>query len=703
MLHGQSSTSAEREHLAAALQLASSRQKAGDLDGAGQIYGEVLEKDPGNCVALHGAGVVAYLAGQHETAVDLVRLAVADDPQPEYLNTLGSAWDALGRTDAAILCYEQALKRDPACVNAHLNLGNAYRHKWEFAKSLQCYELALALDPSLALVHFNLGAMYLELRRFDAAEAALSRAVELQPGLAEAYNALGIVAKERGQKDLALSLFQQALALKPGYPEPYCGMGDVMHAQNCVVEAERSYRRALELNPGYFDAHNNLANALKYQGRLAEAIEHYRKAIAARPEEILAYSNLLYLSNYDPGQSAASIAQAHCDIVSHFESRVAHRRKPHANAPDPDRRLRIAYMSPDFRSHAVSFFIEPILRAHDRARFEVFCYHNNLMADAVTQRLRGIADQWRDIPNMEDEEAAELVRQDGIDILVDLAGHTSKNRLMVFARKPAPVQVTYLGYPATTGLSAMDYRITDAYADPAGDDDRYYTERLLRMPHSTWCYLPPDGAPGVRPTPALDRGSVTFGSFNNISKLNPEVLAAWGAILRALPHSRLLIATVPEGMARERLRAGFGACDIDAERLDFRGWMPTAAFHAAHHEVDIALDPFPVNGGTTTCETLWMGVPVVSLYGATFVGRAGTSLLNAAGLGELVAGNVDDYVATAVRLAGDLDRLQSMRSGMRERLSASPLCDAAQFTLALEEHYRTMWSAWCAAAAPAAA
>ncbi len=699
MLHGQSSSSAEHEHVAAALQLASSRQKAGDLDGAGRLYGAVLEKDPRNCVALHGAGVVAYLAGQHETAVDLVRLAVTSDPQPEYLNTLGSAWDALGRTDAAILCYEQALQRDPACVNAHLNLGNAYRRKLEFVKAMQCYERALALDSTTALVHFNLGAMYLELRRLDAAEAALARAVELQPGLAEAYNALGIVAKERGQKDLALSLFQQALALKPGYSEPYCGLGDVLHAQNLVVEAERSYRRALELRPDSFDAHNNLANALRDQGRLAEAIGHYREAIAARPEEILAYSNLLYASNYDPGQTAASISQAHCDIVAHFESRVVHLRKPHANTPDPERRLRIAYMSPDFRAHAVSYFIEPILRAHDHARFEVYCYHNNRIADAVTQRLRGIADQWRDIANMEDEGVAERVRQDGIDILVDLAGHTSKNRLMVFARKPAPVQVTYLGYPATTGLSAMDYRITDAYADPAGADDRYYTERLVRLPHSTWCYLPPGGAPDVRPTPALERRSVTFGSFNNISKLNPEVLAAWGAILRSLPNARLLIATVPEGMARERLRAGFGACDVDTERLDFRGWMPTAAFHAAHHEVDIALDPFPVNGGTTTCETLWMGVPVVSLYGSTFVGRAGTSLLNAAGLGELVAGNVDDYVATAVRLAGDLDRLQAMRSGMRERLAASPLCDAERFTLALEERYRTMWSGWCATAA----
>ncbi len=700
MLHGQSS--AEREHVSAALQLASSRQKAGDLEGAGRIYGEVLEKDPQNHVALHGAGVVAYLAGQHETAVDLARLAVSGDPQPEYLNTLGSAWDALGRTDAAILCYEQALARDPACVNAHLNLGNAYRKKLEFAKAMQCYESALALDPRLALVHFNLGAMFLELRRIDEAETALARALELQPGLAEAHNALGIVAKERGQKDLALSLYRQAAALRPGYPEPYSGMGDVLHAQNRAVEAEQAYRRALELNPGYFDAHNNLANALKDQGRLAEAIDHYHAAIAARPEDILAYSNLLYVSNYIPGQTAASISQAHREIVAHFESRVAECRKPHANTPDPERRLRIGYMSPDFRAHAVSYFIEPILRAHDHAGFEVFCYHNNLAADAVTKRLRGIADHWRDIANMEDDEAAEQVRNDGIDILVDLAGHTSKNRLMVFARKPAPVQVTYLGYPATTGLSAMDYRITDAYADPVGADDRYYTERLVRMPHSTWCYLPPGGAPDVRPTPALERGSVTFGSFNNISKLNPEVIAAWGAILRALPNARLLIATVPEGMARERLRAGFGACNIDAARLDFRGWMPTAAFHAAHHEVDIALDPFPVNGGTTTCETLWMGVPVVSLYGSTFVGRAGASLLNAGGLGELVAANVEDYVAMAVRLARDLDRLKALRSGMLERLAASPLCDSAGFTRALEEHYRAMWSGWCAKAAAAA-
>ncbi len=702
MLQGQSASSAKREHVLAALQLASSRQKAGDLEGAGRIYGEVLEEDPRNCTALHGAGVVAYLAGQHETAVDLVRLAVAADPQPEFLNTLGSAWDALGRTDAAILCYEQALDRDPVCVNAHLNLGNAYRRKRDFARAMQCYERALALDPSLALVHYNMGAMHLELRRYDDAQAALARAVELQPGIAEAYNALGIVAKERGQKDEAQSLYERALALKPGYSEPLCGMGDVLHSRNLVAEAERYYRRALELNPGYFDAHNNLANVLRDQGRLAEAIEHYRKAVAARPEELLAYSNLLYVSNYLPGQSATAIAQAHRRIVSHFEARVAHLRKPHANTTDPARRIRIGYVSPDFRAHAVSYFIEPILRAHDRSRFEVFCYYNNLIADPVTQRLRGIADQWRDIANSEDEDAAELVRRDGIDILVDLAGHTSKNRLMMFARKPAPVQVTYLGYPATTGLSDMDYRITDACADPEGADDRYYTERLVRMPHSTWCYLPPVGAPDVRQAPERARGHLTFGSFNSISKINPEVIAAWGAILRSAPQARLLLATIPEGIARERLRAGFGACGIDAGRLEFRGWMPAAAFREMHHEVDIALDPFPVNGGTTTCETLWMGVPVVSLHGATFVGRAGASLLNAAGLGELVAADVEGYVATAVRLAGDSDRLQSLRSGMRKRLAASPLCDAPRFTRALEEHYRAMWSTWCAGAASAA-
>ena len=697
MLQGRSTS--EHEHVAAALQLASSRQRAGDLEGAGRIYGEVLEKDPRNCVALHGAGVVAYLAGQHETAVDLVRLAVADDPQPEYLNTLGSAWDALGRTDAAILCYEQALQRDPACANAHLNLGNAYRRKWEFVKAMQCYERALALDPALALAHFNKGAMYLELRRLDEAETALARAVELQPGLAEAYNALGIVAKERSQKALALSLYRKAIALKPGYAEPYCGVGDVLHAQNLMVEAERSYMRALELRPGYFDAHNNLANALRDQGRLEEAIEHYREAAAARPEEMLAYSNLLYISNYLPGATSDSISQAHCHIVSHFESRVADRRKPHANPPEPGRRLRVGYMSPDLRAHAVAFFIEPILRAHDRDRFEVFCYYNGRIVDPVTQRLRGLSDQWRDIVAMEDEEVAELVRSDGIDILVDLAGHTAGNRLMVFARKPAPVQVTYLGYPATTGLSAMDYRITDAHADPAGPDDGYYTERLVRMPHSTWCYRPPEGAAEVRPTPALERGYVTFGSFNSVAKINPEVIAAWGAILNALPQARLMIATISEGLARKRLFAGFGACAIDAGRLEFRDRMPMREFHAAHHEVDIALDPFPVNGGTTTCETLWMGVPVVSLYGSTFVGRAGTSLLNAAGLGELVGTSVEDYVVIATRLAGDIDRLQAMRSGMRERLAASPLCDAERFTLALEERYRSMWSGWCATAA----
>lgn len=677
------------------LRLAEARHGTGDLSSAGALYHGVLEMDPANATALHAAGVIAHQINQHDTAVDLVRLAVSIDPQANYLNTLGSVWDALGKPDAAMKCYGEALARDAACVNAHCNLGNALRKKGRYPEAIECYRRALALDPSHALACYNLGGVESDLRHFDAALEHLDHALAINPGFYQVYCSLGNIAKERGDYAGAMELYRRALELNPEYYECFQGMGDTLAARGLTEEAATQYRRVLELFPACFEAHNNLANALKDQGRMDEAVRHYEQAINARPGALLPYSNFLYAMNYFPDATQDSIAQAHRDFVAPFEASVAAARKEHENSPDPQRRLRVGYVSADLRSHAVAFFIEPILEAHDRGAFEVVGYYNSHVVDPVSERLQGHFNCFRVVAGMEDETVAELIRRDGIDVLVDLAGHCAGNRIMTFARKPAPVQVTYLGYPATSGLAAMDYRITDAFADPPGESEGFYTEQLMRMPHSTWCFRPPSHAPEVAPLPARARGYVTFGSFNSVAKVNDDVLTVWAGLLRAVPNSRLLIATVPEGSAREKVLATLGPHGVDADRVEFRGKLSSEQFHAAHHEVDVALDPFPVNGGTTTCETLWMGVPVVTLVGGTFVGRAGTSLLNAVGLSDLVATSKTEYVDIAARLALDAPRLEILRMGMRDRLRASPLFDGPAFTRYLENEYRGMWQRWC--------
>jgi predicted O-linked N-acetylglucosamine transferase (SPINDLY family) len=368
---------------------------------------------------------------------------------------------------------------------------------------------------------------------------------------------------------------------------------------------------------------------------------------------------------------------------------------PHSNDRTPDRRLRIGYVSGHFFGHAVNFFSEPILASHDHRQCEVYCYSNSAHADETTARLRTYAQQWREIHALDDEQAAELVRQDQVDILVDLAGHIGGNRLLVFARKPAPIQVTYIGYQNTTGMAAMDYRLTDEWADPPGMSEAYYTEKLVRLPRSFFCYRPSPEAPAVSPLPALSNGFVTFGSFNNFAKVTPEVLSAWGALLQAVPQSRLVILAHAVRSLGEYLARAFERQGISAERVTLADRCSRGEYLEWIRRVDIALDPFPFNGHTTTCDALWQGVPVVTLAGRTYASRFGSSAHVNLDLRDLIAQSPEQYVEIATRLAGDVGRLSELRATLRERMAGSPLLDFAGFTRHLEAAYRQMWQRWC--------
>jgi protein O-GlcNAc transferase len=355
-------------------------------------------------------------------------------------------------------------------------------------------------------------------------------------------------------------------------------------------------------------------------------------------------------------------------------------------------------VSPDLRSHSVAFFVEPLLKTHDRARFDVFCYADVRHPDAVTERLKGLTDHWRDIVGLDDVEVARLICEDRVDILVDLAGHTAHNRLLVFARKPAPIQIAYLGYPNTRGFDDMDYWLTDALADPPGESGRFYVEEIVRLPNGFNCYQPPPQSPPVSPLPALETGHINLGSFNNATKINEGVIACWAAILHAVPQARLILKAraLADRQTRKRLEQYFIGYGIPVERVEMIGWIPASADHLELYDrVDIALDTFPYNGHTTTCEALWMGVPVITLAGKVHAGRVGVSLLTQAGLSELIAESPQAYVDMAVGLTRDRERLAELRQGLRGRIKRSPLTDATGLTCAIEAAYRTMWQTWC--------
>jgi predicted O-linked N-acetylglucosamine transferase (SPINDLY family) len=465
-------------------------------------------------------------------------------------------------------------------------------------------------------------------------------------------------------------------------------------AEGRLGEATALYRSALQVRPDLAEAHSNLAAALHEQGVRAESRAAYGRALALRPDDVMAHSNLLLTLNYDETVGAEDMWAAHAAYGRRWDKGP----RAHANPRDPERRLRVGYVSADFKMHSCAFFIEPLLRHHDRAAFEAVCYSGVERPDLTTAELRRLAAGWRDVGGLGDQDFAAQIERDGIDILVDLSGHTRLNRLPVFGMRPAPVQVSWLGYPNTTGLAAIGYRLTDGWADPPGRGDGHYSERLVRLDRCFLCYAPPADAPVVAPLPALAGGGVTFGCFNNANKLNPGVAGLWARLVASVPGARLLLKAkhfLDEG-TRAHYRSMFAAAGLASDRLELAGWVAERQGHlGAYGRVDIALDPFPYNGTTTTCEALWMGVPVVALAGERHAGRVGVSLLRAAGLGELVAASEVEYVATAARLAGDVAGLARLRAALRGRVAASELCDGPGFARAVEAAYRDFWRAWC--------
>ncbi|MGD0768986.1 MAG: tetratricopeptide repeat protein [Tepidisphaeraceae bacterium] len=671
-----------------------SHHQAGRLAEAERIYRQILAEQPEHAVAMHLLGVIAHQAGRNDLAVDLIRRALALMPNcADAYSNLGNALKDKRQLDEAIASYRQAIRLKPEHGDAHYNLGNALREIGQLDEAIAAYRQAIRIKPGYAEAHGNLGIALVEVGQLDEAIASHRQAIRLKPELAEAHYNMGIALQGKGQLDEAIAAYRQAIRLKADFAEAYSNLGIALVGLGQLDEATKAHLEAIRFKPNLAEAHNNLGNALKDMGQLDEAIASYRQALRLKPGYASAYSNLIFALHYHPGYDVRMIHEVlgrwnrqHAEPLKKFI-------RPHANNRDPDRRLRIGYVSPGFGDHPVGWFLLPLLANHDHQRVEVFAYAQVPAPDKMTQRLRTHTDAWRSLVGLSDAQAADLIRQDRIDVLVDLALHAANNCLLVFAHKPAPVQATYLAYAGSSGLATMDYRLSDPYMDPVGGDDSVYSEQTIRLPQTYWCYQPVVDLPLQAP-PTLEKGFITFGCLNNFCKVNEPLLSLWARLLGAVPHSRLLLHAY-EGSHRQRVLERLQREGIDPQRVNFVGRAPLAAYFERYQSIDIALDTLPYGGGTTTCDALWMGVPVVSLAGKMALGRAGLSILSNVGVPELVANTPEEYVCLAVRLANDLPRLMGLHSTLRQRMRASPLMDGPRFARNVEAAYRQMWRNWC--------
>lgn len=690
---------------------------AGRLREAEALYRQALAEDPHNIDALHFLGVVALQRGDPGQAVLLISQALSRNPaNPPACNNLGLALAAQGKRREAVSAWLDALALHPEFADAarnlgenlrvlqpdpasdeHFNQGNAYKDQGRVKEAIASYQKAVSLAPGFAAAHVNLGSALAQQDRHAEACLSLRKALALEPELPAAWFNLGICAYRLGDVASAKNALARYLRAQPDEREALMLLGGIHFVSNELDEAAGCVGRVLAGDPGFGGAHALMADVLRNQGRHREALRHYELAVAHDPHPVTAFQNLLFFMMCAPGFSAAELHARHREFARRFEQPLLSPAPPALrNGREPGRRLKLGYLSPEFRANVVGQYMQPILEQHDRAQFELHAFFTGRARDSVTERIASLVDHFHDVGALSDEALAALVRSHQIDILVDLCGHGPGGRILAFARRPAPVQVNYLDYSATTGLSSIDYRLTTEYCDPSGVAEPYYSEKLYRLKDTFWTYNPSLRLP-LTGLPMESSGSATFGSFNLYYRITSEVLDLWMRLLQAIPRSRLLIVGVPAGSTHAALLERLDRAAIARERVAIHGVVPYQKYNELMGEVDIALAPFPYNGATTVMDCLWNGLPVVSKAGAeTFTTRLGCSVLASMGLSELIGADEDEYIRIAASLAVDAPRLAELRRSLRQRLERSPMRDFAGFTRELESAYRAMWKGWCA-------
>lgn len=634
-------------------------------------------------------------AGRKDEAVAAARRHVdAHEADAAAWTFLATVCNDAGRPHDALDAAREAIRLDSALPNAHFVMGQTLEKMGEAAGASLAYAKVTELRPDLAEGHASMGLAALSSGRLDRAAGAFTEATQLRPEYPEAWFNLAVTHDRMGDYNRAIEFAEKARALLPTWGLVGTLIGNLHLKLGHHAEAEAEFRRVLDDQPDFVPALAGLGNVQGDRGDHAAAEPYLRRALAADPTDPSARSVMLMAMIADGTSTPDAIAAAHRTFGDTFDRPLL----PFANTRDPARRIRIGYLSPDFRAHSVSFFLGGLLQHHDHGAFEVIAYDDTARPDVISQVLRGQCDRWHRVVGMSQDRLAELIREHEVDILVDLTGHTSANRLKMFATKPAPVQVSYLGYPASTGLKSVDYRFTDALADPPGLTDAHHTEKLVRLPGLFIAYSPPPMAPNVSPLPALTSGYVTFASFNATNKLHRGVYDLWARVLHAVPDSRLILKAngFADAVLRDRVTKQFAGHGIAPDRVTLLAKTVTMVDHLnVYNRCDLALDSFPYNGTTTTCEAMWMGLPTVTLAGQMHAGRVGVSLMTNAGLPDWIAQNSDDYVAVAARMAADLPRLAALRAGLRSRMAESPVMDAQGLTRHIESAYRTMWQDYC--------
>jgi predicted O-linked N-acetylglucosamine transferase (SPINDLY family) len=652
----------------------------------------MTQRYPSDAFAWKVLGGVLGQMGQISQALEALQRAVQLSPDDIDIHSdLGAALIMLGRGPEAERSLRRALQIKPDLASAHSNLGVVLRNTGRFQEAEATFRRVLELKPDDEGALYHLSVTLYRLGRLRESEASYRQLLRSRPDHLAANIDLSVILAELGRPTEVVEVCRQTLQIKPDSAHAHVNLGSALKDLGRLREAEASCRRALQVRPDLAEAHSCLGVTLQDLGRLAEAEESLRQALRLKPDFDTAQRNLLFCLNF--GQhSAEECLQEARRYGQMVAAKVARRFESWRCGPSP-RGLRVGLVSGDLLQHPVGYFVESWLAHVDPRALELYAYATGPNEDGLTARIKPRFAAWRQFLGKSDEEAARLIHEDGVHVLIDLAGHTAHNRLPVFAWKPAPVQASWLGYFATTGVAEMDYLIADPWTLPR-EQERYFTERIWRLPRTRLCFAAPDAAVQVSKLPALANGYLTFGSFNNLAKVNDAVVALWSRVLGAVPGSRLMLKAkqLNEVDVRQELARRFAAHGVAVDRLVLEGPAPRAEYLAAYGRIDMALDPFPFTGGTTSVEALWMGVPVLTLAGGRMVSRQGVGLLMNAGLPEWIAETPDDYVERAVRQAADLGRLANLRAGLREQLLASPLLDGKAFARDFERELKAIWN-----------
>lgn len=643
------------------MQQAMNYSRAGNAVEEKKIYEQVISIDPAHAHALNNLAFYYHRHNQLDVAIQYYKRAITSKPDfIGALNNLGILYIAIKNLNEAAVCFAQAVHYKPDYADALSNLGNIFREQGKFDEAMNCFQRVAALRPD-GNAHANMGLLLNDKRDYQKAAAHYQRATELMP-----HNT-----------------------------DNWCNLGNLYNAATEFEDALNCFQKALEIDPNKNLALAGMAGTLKNLGKLDESIQYQKRALESEPDKLENHSNLLLAMVYASSVSPEEIAET----ARNFGKTLADpllRERPFIRDMNPERKLKIGYISSDFHNHSAHYFFEFLPQLHDRNKFDIFLYFSNAKEDHVTERIKKHADHWRSIPYLSDGQAADLIEKDELDILVDTSGHAGGKHLLVLARKPAPIQATWLGYPATVGMKAIDYRIVDVHAEPPRMTEHLNVETLYRLPHIFCCYQPHPNSPAVTDHPPFeDNGYITFGCFNNFSKVTDDALKTWSKILKQVKNSRLLleIAGIDGKKFKEEVENRLKKADISLKQVILEPRKAENQF-VLYNKIDIALDPFPCNGGTTSMDTLWMGVPLIALAGKHFVSRMGVTILTNADLKEWIADDIEGYIERAVDLANNKEKLKELRKGLREKFAASPAMDKEDFTRNMEDAFRQMWRDW---------